>query len=156
MVVDTSLDPEVLITRVYTTMEDGTYGVGEEILITVVFSAPVSQHLFCRPVQPNLTLHVTLHQTYGNPTENCTSRCSYILEYGTGGNDGKFSPGNNHSPALAVASTPVCQLPTFSHSRANHRTPISPLDFRSLPSHLHRSLAFERKTIDTHLFRAER
>lgn len=42
VVIDTSLDPAVYVTSVYTTMEDGTYGVGEEILVTVVFSAPVS------------------------------------------------------------------------------------------------------------------
>lgn len=41
VVVDTSLDPSVYVTRVYTTLEDGAYGVGEEIPITVVFSAPV-------------------------------------------------------------------------------------------------------------------
>lgn len=42
VVIDTSLDPAVSITSVYTEMADGTYGVGEEILVTVVFSAPVS------------------------------------------------------------------------------------------------------------------
>lgn len=42
VVVDTSSDPDVNITRVYTSMENGTYGVGEDILVTVVFSAPVS------------------------------------------------------------------------------------------------------------------
>lgn len=42
VVVDTSLDASVYITRVFTTMEDAAYGVGHEILITVVFSAPVS------------------------------------------------------------------------------------------------------------------
>lgn len=42
--IDTSLDPDVYITGVYTTMDDGTYGVGEEILVTVVFSAPVSYY----------------------------------------------------------------------------------------------------------------
>ena len=41
VVVDTSLDPSVYVTRVYTTLEDGAYGVGEEIPIIVVFSAPV-------------------------------------------------------------------------------------------------------------------
>eukprot|EP00752_Nemacystus_decipiens_P003960 g3626.t1 len=41
VVIDTSLDPDVYITSVYTTMEDGTYGVGQEILVTAVFSAPV-------------------------------------------------------------------------------------------------------------------
>ncbi|CAM9243696.1 unnamed protein product, partial [Ectocarpus sp. 8 AP-2014] len=39
--VDTSSDASVHITRVYTDMEDGAYGVGEELLVTVVFSAPV-------------------------------------------------------------------------------------------------------------------
>lgn len=46
--VDTSLDPPVYITRVYTAMEDGAYGVGEAILVTVVFSAPVNFLLNCR------------------------------------------------------------------------------------------------------------
>lgn len=39
--IDTSLDPVVTIIRVYTTLEDGVYGVGEDILLIVVFSAPV-------------------------------------------------------------------------------------------------------------------
>lgn len=42
VVIDTSSDSDVYITGVYTTMVDGTYGVGEDILVTVVFSAPVS------------------------------------------------------------------------------------------------------------------
>lgn len=41
VVVDTSSDPAVYITSVYTTLEDGTYGVGHEIPVTVMFSAPV-------------------------------------------------------------------------------------------------------------------
>lgn len=43
MTVDTSSDDSVHITRVYTDMEDGAYGVGEDILVTVVFSAPVRE-----------------------------------------------------------------------------------------------------------------
>lgn len=43
--VDTSSDPSVYITRVYSAMEDGAYGVGEAILVTVVFSAPVRDHV---------------------------------------------------------------------------------------------------------------
>lgn len=43
--VDTSLDPSVPVTRVYTAMEDGSYGVGEAIAVTVVFSAPVSDRM---------------------------------------------------------------------------------------------------------------
>ena len=38
VVIDTSLDPSVYVTRVYTTLEDGAYGVGEEIPIILVFS----------------------------------------------------------------------------------------------------------------------
>ncbi|CAM9102436.1 unnamed protein product [Scytosiphon promiscuus] len=41
VVVDTSLDPSVSVTRVYTAVEDGSYGVGADIPVTVVFSAPV-------------------------------------------------------------------------------------------------------------------
>lgn len=41
MVINTTADPSVYITRVYSTLEDGTYGVGEEIPVVVVFSAPV-------------------------------------------------------------------------------------------------------------------
>ncbi len=41
VVVDTSSDSLVEVTSVYSTMGDGTYGVGEEIFVTVVFSAPV-------------------------------------------------------------------------------------------------------------------
>lgn len=41
VVIDTSLDPPVYISRVYTILENGTYGVGQEIPVTVVFSAPV-------------------------------------------------------------------------------------------------------------------
>lgn len=41
--VDTSSDAPVHITRVHTEMEDGAYGVGEDILVTVVFSAPVRE-----------------------------------------------------------------------------------------------------------------
>lgn len=41
VVLDTSSDPEVRVVRVYTTLEGGVYGVGQEIPISVVFSAPV-------------------------------------------------------------------------------------------------------------------
>lgn len=41
VVIDTSSDPAVEVTKVYTTLADGAYGVGQEIPITVVFSAPV-------------------------------------------------------------------------------------------------------------------
>ncbi|CAM9774726.1 unnamed protein product, partial [Discosporangium mesarthrocarpum] len=39
--VDTSSDPVVSVTDVHTTLAGGTYGVGQEIPITVVFSAPL-------------------------------------------------------------------------------------------------------------------
>ena len=49
VVVDTSSDNSVYVTSVYSTMEDGVYGVGEEIFVTVVFSAPVR---VCLPRRP--------------------------------------------------------------------------------------------------------
>lgn len=42
VVVNTSADPEVGIEEVFTSMEDGVYGVGQDVPITVVFTAPVS------------------------------------------------------------------------------------------------------------------
>lgn len=73
--VDTSSDPAVSITRVYTAMEDGTYGVGEEVFITVVFSAPVRKYSACSEGLLNRTL--TLHQTCDNPEKLCIGR-SYM------------------------------------------------------------------------------
>lgn len=45
VVIDTSEDPPVHVTRIYTTLDDGAYGVGQKIPVTVVFSAPVS-HMY--------------------------------------------------------------------------------------------------------------
>lgn len=41
VIVNTSLDPLVHVTRVYSTLEDGMYGVGQDIPVTIAFSAPV-------------------------------------------------------------------------------------------------------------------
>lgn len=79
VVVDTSLDPEVYITTVYTAMENGTYGVGEEILVTVVFSAPVSEDGVCSERLFNRIF--ILHQARGNPRKSvdcCASACSNV------------------------------------------------------------------------------
>lgn len=85
VVIDTSLDPSVSVTRVYTAMEDGLYGVGEDILVTVVFSAPVSicLSLFATSAAARGRFGVVFNAARTPGTEAVDSALIYVVFHAT-------------------------------------------------------------------------